>query len=474
MKLARAAFLSMLVSSLQVSAVFAEEQKETKGYESYSLGEIYVTGDKTPVTQQTTITNTITEEDIKASNSRTVAEALSYSSGIRVTTGAKNEPNISIRGFFDQSKILVLIDGVPYYETSAGRLDLNQFTTDNIAKIEITKGAASVLYGANAEGGVINIITKQASGKPFYSLNVEGGDVDYFKTGFSHGMKKGIFSYWLNYSHSQANGWSMSDNYEPKLGSIVSKPGGTTKAILENGGTRNQSDYKTDSIWAKFGLDPSPNSEYFINFHYIDKEKGNPPSTNLINIFPSKPAFSQFYRFSDYNDWGIDLSGRQKVTEKISFNGKLFYHNHTDTMDSYSDQSFSKIIASSTYDDYMVGGSLITHFQPVEWDTMRFAINYRGDSHKQRPDSYLPFDDYFSLTGSVGLENEFNPTKDLSIVIGASYDWFKVTEAKQVKTDQKGNFSGINALDGGAVKDSFNPMIGAVYTFPDSTKLFHQ
>jgi len=449
-----------------------EEKKEQLGYEAYSLGEIYVSGEKTPITQQTTTTNTITADDIKSTNSRTVAEALSYAPGIRVTTGMKNEPNISIRGFFDQSKILVLIDGVPYYETSAGKLDLNQFTTDNVAKIEITKGAASVLYGANAEGGVINIITKTATGKPFTSIGVEGGEVDYFKTALSHGMKKGIFSYWLNYDHQQSNGWRMSGDYIPKNGNIVRKPGGTTTAILEDGGTRNQSDYESDSIWAKFGIEPSIDSEYFINFHYIAKEKGNPPSTNSVNVMPSKPAFSQFYRFDKYDDWGIDVSGRQKINDKLSINGKLFYHNHVDNLNSYSDQTFSQIIARSNYDDYMVGGSLITHFQPVQWDTVRFSANYRGDSHRQRADNYLPYTDFFSLTGSVGLENEVNPSKNLAIVFGASYDWFKVTDAHQIKTDSSGNLASMSRLDGGAIKDRFNPMIGSSYTFSDTTKLF--
>ena len=472
MQMVRKVLLSVLVCSLHASVVSAEVKENQTGYEAYSLGEIYVTGEKIPVTQQTTTSNTITAEDIKATNSRTVAEALSYAPGVRVTTGMKNEPNISIRGFFDQSKILVLIDGVPYYETSGGKLDLNQFTTDNVAKIEITKGAASVLYGANAEGGVINIITKTATGKPVTTIDIEGGEVDYFKTAISHGMKKGIYSYWLNYDHQQSHGWKMSDDYKPKNGLIVRKPGGTTTAVLEDGGTRNQSDYKSDSIWAKFGIEPSADSEYFINFHYIAKEKGNPPSTNSVNVMPNKPAFAQFYRFDQYDDWGIDLSGRQQITDKLSVNGKLFYHDHEDTLESYSDQTFSKIIASSNYDDYMVGGSLITHYQPVQWDTVRLSANYRGDSHKQRADSYLPYTDFFSLTGSVGVENELNPSKNASIVVGASYDWFKVTDAHQIKTDSSGNFVSMSKLDGGNAKDTFNPMIGSVYTFEDNTKLF--
>ena len=65
---------------------------------------------------------------------------------------------------------------MPYYETNYGKLDLAQIPTDNIARIEITKGVASVLSGANALGGTINIISKTASATPYTQLLAEGGD----------------------------------------------------------------------------------------------------------------------------------------------------------------------------------------------------------------------------------------------------------------------------------------------------------
>ncbi|RPH88998.1 MAG: TonB-dependent receptor, partial [Desulfobacteraceae bacterium] len=145
------------------------EEKKPKEFEAYTLGEIVVSGDKV---RETTVITEVTAEDIEATNSKTVAEALSYAPGVKVTTGRKNEPNVSIRNF-DQSQALVLIDGVPYYETNFGKLDLNQIPTDNVARIEVIKGGASVLYGANALAGVVNIITKQASEKPFTSATVE-------------------------------------------------------------------------------------------------------------------------------------------------------------------------------------------------------------------------------------------------------------------------------------------------------------
>ncbi len=470
-----AAVVAGFVFAATSAAWAAEEKKEARGYESYSLGEVYISDKKPPVAREASITNEITAEDMKATNSRTVAEALANTPGMTVITNGRNEPMVSIHGFFDQQRILVLIDGVPYYETNRGYLDLNQFSTDNVAKIEVTKGAASVLYGANAEGGVINIITKKGVDKPFFSVNVEGGDVDYYKASASHGMKKGIFNYWLNYEHSQASGWRMSDDFRPVVGTSPDRNGGTDtlKGIFEDGGARNQSNYSKDSVWAKFGIEPSAGSEYSLNFHYITRDKPIPCNTRNVMRMTKRPAFTNFFSFNRYDDWGLDLSGLQKLGDKVTMKGKVFYHNHADAMDSYSDWNYNNIIARSSYFDYMVGGSLITEWRPVSWNKVSLALNYRGDSHKERTDDYLPYADYFAWTGSVGIEDEVTISKNFSIVVGGSYDWFKVTDANQVNTDKKtGNYVDTTPLPTGPATDSFNPMIGATYLFPDNTKLF--
>jgi outer membrane receptor protein involved in Fe transport len=464
----------LLVSCLFliVSPALAEEKVQTEGYESYSLGEVYIKGEKPPIDKEVTITNEVTAEDIQATNSKTVAEALAYTPGMRVTSGTKNEPGISIHGIFDQSRVLVMIDGVPYYETKYGKLDLNQFSTSNIAKIEVIKGAASVLYGANAMGGAINIVTKKPVGKPTFDVNIEGGEVDYYKASVSHGMNTGRFYYWLNYEHNQAHGWRMSDDFTPRLTTVSPKGGKAYQTIDEDGGTRNQSDYRTDSIWAKFGFTPTKDSDYSINFHYINRDKGNPPSLDSVTVFTSKPAFSNFFRFPSYDDWGIDLSGEQRVNNWLTFKAKLFYHNHVDELQSYSDETFLDSIALSKYQDYIIGGSLVTELRPVNWNTVRIALNYKGDSHKQRDDSYLPFENFFSWTGSVGVEDEITYWKNFSIVAGGSFDWFKVTDANLNETDKSGNLVKQSSIETKPTTNSFNPMIGAQYIFNDSTKLF--
>jgi outer membrane receptor protein involved in Fe transport len=187
----------------------------------------------------------------------------------------------------------------------------------------------------------------------------------------------------------------------------------------------------------------------------------------------NRPAFSSvFDRIPKYDDWGIDLSGQQKIIDPVTLKAKLFYHNHVDDYTSYSDQNYENLISVSRFKDYNLGGSFLGDVRPLNWDIIRFAFNYRGDSHKQRDDEYLPFAETFSYTGSVALENEFNLIKNLSVVAGASYDWFKVTKAKKDVTDSSGNF--LRQDDAGKPDEmnAFDPMIGATYSFADTTRLF--
>ena len=104
-----------------------------------------------------------------------MADALEQLPGVDVQKGGKSQNYVSIRGF-DQSDIKVLIDGVPVYEQYFRTLDLDQIPADSIAKITVTKGASSVLYGSNTLGGVINIITKKAGAKPSATVSGAWGD----------------------------------------------------------------------------------------------------------------------------------------------------------------------------------------------------------------------------------------------------------------------------------------------------------
>jgi iron complex outermembrane recepter protein len=458
-------FLILFVFGLS----WAETGQDKKEFEVYDLGEVVVSAEK-PKAKEVAVVDEITAEDIKATNSHTVAEALAFAPGIRVTYGAKNTPNVSIHGFA-QNRILVLIDGVPYYETKYGSLDLNQIPTENIAKIEITKGAASVLYGANALGGVINIVTKKPSEKPYTSASMEFSDNNTQRYSLTHGMKAGILNYWLNYTYGKSDGYYLSGDFQPKATTISRKPGGNSSAVVQGTGKRVNADYDNNDLWAKVGIEPQKDSEYYLNFHYLDRDKAWSPSTDTMTIFTTRPYFSQFARLPNYLDWGLDLDAKQKVHDTVTLKAKLFYHNHSDDLVSYSDQTYTTPIATSNYKDYILGGSFFADYQPVNWDILRFSLHYKKDNHQQRDDTYLPYAESESYTGSLGLENEFNLVKNFSVLAGISYDWFNIAKADKTNLTSNGDFLNVGQNPAPNTSD-FNPMVGLTYTFTDTTKLF--
>lgn len=429
--------------------------------DTYELGEVVVTGEKTSV-ESVAISDVLTAEDIIATNSNTVADALSFAPGVVVTRGRKGEAEVAVHGF-GQEKTLFLIDGIPYYETYYGKLNLDQIPVEIISKIEITKNAPSVLYGPNAQIAVVNIITKKGTPEPSFHIQGDMGEHDTFDLSLSHGNQMGNVNYWLTYVHRQSDGWRMSDDFEPEIATRARKFMPNVDGIHEDGGFRKNSDYDTDKLWARIGLNPSETAEYFLSFHTIQSDFGHPPATNEYRIFTrsgDSPAFSTFSRYDTYDDYGIDLSGRQDVSDRLSFRGKLFYHDHQDEYASYDSPEYENVIAVSEYKDYVLGGNLIADFTMADWHRGHVSFQYRGDSHESRDDTYLPYNEYLSHTGSVATEQEWFNDAGLSVFAGVSYDWFEVDDAEDYVFDNDDMFMGQADKETADTESEFNPMIG--------------
>ena len=109
----------------------------------------------------------ITEDDIQNSNAKTVADLLRSEEGIvvRDLLGNGKSAQVDLRGFGETGpyNTLVLVDGRRVNEIDLSGVDWTQIPLDQIERIEIVRGTGSVLYGDNAVGGVINIITKTPS-----------------------------------------------------------------------------------------------------------------------------------------------------------------------------------------------------------------------------------------------------------------------------------------------------------------------
>jgi iron complex outermembrane recepter protein len=483
--LVRTATLAILLGLCLPGVTLPEDQKESPDYQVFTLGEIVIPGPR-GTGNQTAIVTEFTAQEIVQTHSLTVPEALSYIPGVSVTTGFKNEPDIRIHGF-QQYECLILIDGVPYYESNYGKLNLNQLPTDMIARIEVVKGAPSVLYGPGAMGGVINIITKTAAARPTFTGTGEGGNDSAYHLSASHGNSLGKFKYWLNVNRRAMDGWPLSSNFNHRLGTITEKPGVTiikktkkgkkvvtkpviTDSVLEGGGRRNNSDLAQTSLWGKVGLELGPESKCYLSSYFIDSSWGFPVSSREVIVFTNRPAFSRFARMDKYRDWGLDLNGEHRINDALRLRAKLFYHNHVDDFVSYADQQMNERIATSTYQDYILGAAVFADLDPVAWDTLRLAFHFQSDSHKERDDAYLPFTQALSHTSSLALENELRPLDRLSIIAGLSYDWFGVDKAQHNLTDKNGDWEGTDILDTAGIKDTCNPMVGVSYTFADQTR----
>ena len=144
-------------------------------------------------------TTVITKEDIARAPNQTIQEIIASAPGVQLTTlyGAVNGTGsvVDLRGFgaFASSNTLFLINGRRLNEADLQGVDLSTIPIQSIERIEITRGnSGAVLYGDNAIGGVINIVTKTGtgSGKP-YAGRIEGGVGSY-------GQREGSVSFSAN------------------------------------------------------------------------------------------------------------------------------------------------------------------------------------------------------------------------------------------------------------------------------------
>lgn len=131
----------------------------------YISDEVVVTGTRTPylLKDVPVTTEVIRVEDAERTGATTVDQALASAVGINIDSDMSGT-GVSLRGV-DPTRVLILVDGERVVGRVRGSIDLAQFSLANVEKIEIVKGTGSTLYGSDAIGGVVNIITKKPQGK---------------------------------------------------------------------------------------------------------------------------------------------------------------------------------------------------------------------------------------------------------------------------------------------------------------------
>lgn len=181
--------------------------------DALNLNEVTVTGTRTPklLKDAPVVTRVITTDEIRKINATTVKDLLEVElPGLEFTRQMDGQTAINMQGMSGKY-LLFLIDGERMAGETLNNIDYNRLNADNIERIEIVKGAASALYGSNAIGGVVNIITRDASKPWSVTVNGQYGSDNEQRYGATVGLKSGNISSLTSATYKRKDTYLLSD-----------------------------------------------------------------------------------------------------------------------------------------------------------------------------------------------------------------------------------------------------------------------
>lgn len=391
----------------------------------------------------------ITSRDIEIKNPQNVSQALETSPDINASTGHKGETNTKIRGFSSED-ILVLVDGKPINPGYYGKVDLSMIPTDNIAKIKIIKGPASVAYGTNNNGGVINIITKNGTEKPQTKFSGMFGDNELSNINFNHSYRIAGVSYWISGYYQHRNAFRISDDYDPPQ----IQP-------IEDGGLRNKSFYEKWGTDAKLSYTTDSKSVYSLSAGYNSAEKEVPYASS----YTYDPKFFYFPEWYRYNS---SLSGYWILNGSADLKGIITADSYKDRLLSYTNVEFDELVWDSWLKNYTLGtlwsGSYAingTNEITYGLSTLRYFLEkwYVGEPKLKRE----------VQTGNTYMEYSFKPDENLNFNAGLSLNTLYKDSDGSV-----GNHLGYSVSSGWQILKGLNAEAGAAmtYRFPTMHELY--
>ncbi len=211
------AFLMLLAFVLSTYTPAVAQPPRAGRESSVTLDPIVVTGElpPTPLSSTTSHVTVIDRDRIAARQADSVTELLRQVPGLHVDQlGARGGvSSVYLRGA-DPSLTMVLIDGIKVNDLTnnrGGSFDVSTLNTDHIERIEIVPGPLSAVYGSDALGGVINIITRRGSAEPSRQIELAGGRFNHIRTRLQARGRLGDLDYALSGAYV--------DNGEPVEGS---------------------------------------------------------------------------------------------------------------------------------------------------------------------------------------------------------------------------------------------------------------
>lgn len=255
----------------------------------------------------------VTSEDIKANNILNLDEALKYAAGVwnrRMRGMADVGASVNIRGIYGNERNLVLLDNQPINSTVWGGVPWSGVNIDQVERIEVVRGPFSALYGINAMGGVINIITKTPQKQTFSAeagygednttvFRLNYGDKLFDKLSITAGIERKHTDGYPTYIVAKG-----SSTGEQQPGDIVIKPpkqttditGTQTRYIIGNTGDNETTDW---NIFIKGSYEFSKG--HVLSLHYTHS--------------------GQEDEWNDFNSYLNDANGNSITNGTVSFNG---------------------------------------------------------------------------------------------------------------------------------------------------------
>jgi outer membrane receptor protein involved in Fe transport len=310
--------LATLLTGLATSAL--SQNNPTDSTKTYDLREVVVTAtrsaaEKSRVPQKIDV---ISSKDIALTSGQEFTDLLKKNASLDIIQYPSLLSGVGIRGFRPQTgslnqRSLLLIDGRPAGTTNLATIDMS-----SIERVEVLKGSASALYGSQAVGGVINLITRKSEGEIRTALSAEYGTYQTFRQGVNVG---GSLTKKLNFDASFLY-FRRAGNYRTGSGNLFRNGMGNDKYVkfLPNGTSEEISDRRADGDlreYSKLGyVTGSLRLGYQLNEKWSVNVRGEGFQANDVQA-PSDVAYGN----SQPNTKDTD-----RLNGEVSVNGDLGNH----------------------------------------------------------------------------------------------------------------------------------------------------
>ena len=338
-----------------------------------------------------------------------VSKALNLLPGVSLSAvGPRNEAMVYVRGF-DLRQVPLLIDGIPVYIPYDGYVDLARFTTFDLAEVNVSKGYTSVIYGPNALGGAINLISKRPV-KRFELNGATGWLSGGYRTNINVGSNLGKFYVQAGYSKLKRDSFPLSDKFIPSKN--------------ENGNSRNNS-YSTDGKYnIKIAFTPGQKSEYALSYVYQHGTKGSPVYTgaDTLNSLYKNP---RYWQWPYWDKQSLYFISNTTIDSNQYVKTRLYFDKFKNQLNSFDDARYltqtRPYAFKSYYNDYSLGGIIEYGNTISAKDNLKTTIQYKQDVHREHNEGE-PVRTMSDNTFTAGVENVFSISPKMLLLTGVSYN----------------------------------------------------